>query len=242
MLTKLLQAAQTEVENHSIYVWGGSGQLCKDVTESWIRAREKGRMPDAAVKAWADVEAGPFRDVARVFDCSGFVSWCLKQAGAYNSRTDCDGLFARCEEVYTPTDGTLLFRVNPSNPNDETHVGLYFGGKQYHAKGRQAGVVCEPFKASYWQKYGWFRSLKPEPQPEPQPEPPEPTGATVEVVGKSVNVRTKDSTKGRIMFTAHRGDVFPFVAVAPSGWYEIETKKGTGYITNKGRYTKLNNE
>lgn len=242
MLTKLLQAAQTEVENHSIYVWGGSGQLCKDVTESWIRAREKGRMPDAAVKAWADVEAGPFRDVARVFDCSGFVSWCLKQAGAYNSRTDCDGLFARCEEVYTPTDGTLLFRVNPSNPNDETHVGLYFGGKQYHAKGRQAGVVCEPFKASYWQKYGWFRSLKPEPQPEPQPEPPEPTGATVEVVGKSVNVRTKDSTKGRIMFTAHRGDVFPFVAVAPSGWYEIETQKGTGFITDKGRYTKLNNE
>ena len=66
MLTKLLQAAQTEVENHSIYVWGGSGQLCKDVTESWIRARERGRMPDEAVKAWADVEAGPFRDVARL--------------------------------------------------------------------------------------------------------------------------------------------------------------------------------
>ena len=102
--------------------------------------------------------------------------------------------------------------------------------------------MCEPFKASYWQKYGWFRALKPEPQPEPQPDPPEPTGATVEVVGKSVNVRNKDSKNGRILFTAHKGDIFPFVAVAPSGWYEIETKRGTGYITNKGRYTKLNNE
>lgn len=234
MIEKFIEAAQTEVKNHSIYVWGGSGQLCADVSEAWIRNKEKGRMPDAAVKEWAEVMNSPYRDVARLFDCSGYVSWCLNKAGAFKGRTDCDGLFARCEEVYTPTDGTLLFRVNPSNPNDETHVGLYFGGKQYHAKGRQAGVVCESFKASYWQKYGWFKALK--------PEPPKPTGATVEVVGNSVNVRNKDNIKGRILFTAHKGDAFPFVAVAPSGWYEIDTKKGTGYITNKGRYTKLNNE
>ena len=31
MLDELLKAAQTEVENHSIYVWGGSGQLCCEV-------------------------------------------------------------------------------------------------------------------------------------------------------------------------------------------------------------------
>ena len=238
MIKEFLEAAQAEVDNHSIYVWGGSGQLCCEVSEAWIRAKEArnehGKHADDAVEAWEAVMASPYRDVARVFDCSGYVSWCLIQAGALKHRTDCDGLFARCTEVYTPEDGCLLFRVNPKKPSDETHVGLYFGGKQYHAKGRAYGVVCEPYKASYWQKLAWFKALKPEPDP--------PTGKTVEVIGKSVNVRNADSTKGKILFTAHHGDEFPYIATAPSGWYEIETKKGVGYITNKTRYTRLIDE
>lgn len=56
MIEELIQAAQTEVENHSIYVWGGSGQLCCEVSEAWIRAKERGRKPDEAVKAWEEVE------------------------------------------------------------------------------------------------------------------------------------------------------------------------------------------
>ena len=74
---------------------------------------------------------------------------------------------------------------------------------------------------------------------DPEPVPPEPKEELVEVIGKSVNVRNADSTKGRILFTAHRGDKFPFIGVAPSWWYQIETKKGTGYITNLPRYTRL---
>lgn len=233
MLSKLLEAAQTEVANHSIYVWGGSGQLCKDVTEAWIRQKERGHKPDAAVKEWKAVMNSEYRDVARLFDCSGYVSWCLNKCGAYKNRTDCDGLFARCTEVYSPTDGTLLFRVNPKNRNDETHVGIYFSGKQYHAKGRAYGVVCEDYKASYWQRLGWFKALKPDPKPEPTPQ------GTVKVVGKSVYVRNSDSTKGKKLFIAHRGDTFPLVEVAPSGWYRIETRYPESYITNKTRHTKL---
>lgn len=240
MIDELMQAAQTEVENHSIYVWGGSGQLCCEVTEAWIRKQEarneNGKHADDAVKAWEAVMASPYRDVARCFDCSGFVSWCLIKVGALKKRTDCDGLFARCTEIYTPEDGCLLFRVNPKKPSDETHVGLYFAGKQYHAKGRAYGVVCEKYNERQWQRIAWFKALKPDPKPEP------PTGATVKVVGKSVNVRTSDSTKGKILFTAHHGDEFPYIETAPSGWYEIETKKGVGYITNKTRYTRLIDE
>lgn len=234
MIAELLQAAQAEVDNHSIYVWGGSGQLCCEVTESWIRAKEQGRKPEEAVKEWEAVEASPYRDVARCFDCSGYVSWCLKQCGAYNGRTDCDGLFARSTEIYTPEDGCLLFRVNPRNQHDETHVGIYFNGLQYHAKGRAQGVVCEPYSDRFWQKLAWFKKMEHD-----KPPKPEPTRQVVKVVGKSVNVRTTDSTKGRILFTAHRGDTFPFVGVAPSGWYEIDTTKGNGFITNLKRYTIL---
>lgn len=240
MLSELLAAAQAEVDNHSIYVWGGSGQLCCEVDEAWIRSKEArndgGKHADDAVEAWETVMASPYRDMARCFDCSGYVSWCLIQAGALKHRTDCDGLFARCTEVYTPEDGCLLFRVNPKKPSDETHVGIYYQGKQYHAKGRAYGVVCERYNERQWQRIAWFKALKPDPKPEP------PTGKTVKVVGKSVNVRTADSTKGKILFTAHHGDEFPYIATAPSGWYEIETKKGVGYITNKTRYTRLIDE
>lgn len=243
MLGDFLKAAQTEVDNHSIYVWGGSGQLCCEVNEAWIRSKERGRMPEAAVKEWEEVMASPYREVARCFDCSGYVSWCLNKCGAYKYRTDCDGLFARCTEIYTPTDGTLLFRTNPANPNDETHVGIYFNGKQYHAKGRAVGVVCEDFKASYWQKYGWFKALKPDDPPAP-PEPPEPPVCKqlVKVVGKSVWVRDADSTNGKKLFVAHKGQRYELIDIAPSGWYHIMTTYPDAYITNKTRYTVLENE
>lgn len=230
-LKKFLEAAQIEVDNHSIYVWGGSGQLCCEVSEAWIRSREHGKQPDAAVKEWEAVMASPYRDVARCFDCSGYVSWCLIKAGASERRRDCDGLFARSTEIYTPEDGCLLFRVNPANPKDETHVGIYFNGKQYHAKGRAYGVVCEPYNERYWQKLAWFKALK--------PEPPEPTGQKVLVKGKSVWVRDADSTKGKKLFVAHKGQKYDLIDIAPSGWYHILTTFPDAYITNKERYTVL---
>lgn len=234
MIAELLKAAQTEVEHHSIYVWGCSGQLCCDVSEAWIRNKEKGRQPEAAVEEWKTVMNSPYRDVARCFDCSGFVSWCLVNAGAFKGRTDCDGLFARSTEIYTPEDGCLLFRTNPAKPSDETHVGIYFNGKQYHAKGRAYGVIEEPYKASYWQKLAWFKALKKD-----EPDPPEPTSKKVIVKGKSVWVRDADSTKGKKLFVAHKGDTFNLLEVAPSGWYRIETKYPESYITNKERYTEI---
>lgn len=235
MIQELLQAAQTEVENHSIYVWGASGQLCANVTENWIRAKEKGRQPEAAVKEWETVMNSPYRDVARCFDCSGYVSWCLKQCGALDTRRDCDGLFARSTEIYSPEDGCLLFRVSPTNKNDETHVGIYFNGMQYEARGRKDGVVCLPYNERYWQKLAWFKALKKD-----EPEPPEPpTEQKVLVKGKSVWVRDADSTKGKKLFVAHKGQKFELIDIAPSGWYHILTTYPDAYITNKERYTVL---
>lgn len=237
MIQELLNAAKTEVENHSIYVWGGSGQLCCDVTENWIRTKERGRMPEAAVKEWEEVMSSPYRDVARCFDCSGFVSWCLTKAGAFSGRTDCDGLFARSTEIYSPMDGCLLFRTNPSNPNDETHVGLYFNGKQYEARGRAVGVVCLDYNPNYWQKLAWFKALKPDPEPTPEPPTPEPHTEKIKVKGRSVWVRDADSTNGKKLFVAHRGQTFDLIDIAPSGWYHIMTSYPEAYITNKPRYT-----
>lgn len=83
---------------------------------------------------------------------------------------------------------------------------------------------------------------KPEPEPQPvPPEPPEPEPKTkyVEVIGKSVRVRSSDSVLGRTQFIAHKGDTFPLVGIAPSGWYQIDAGRGESYITSKKKYTKL---
>lgn len=72
------------------------------------------------------------------------------------------------------------------------------------------------------------------------PEPPKPDpDKCVEVVGKSVRVRSSDSVLGRTQFIAHRGDTFPFLGIAPSGWYCIQYNGRAVYITSKEKYTKL---
>lgn len=82
--------------------------------------------------------------------------------------------------------------------------------------------------------------VDPRPPEPPEPEPPKPDpDKCVEVIGKSVRVRSSDSVLGRTQFIAHRGDTFPFVGIAPSGWYQIEAGRGESYITSKTKYTKL---
>lgn len=71
----------------------------------------------------------------------------------------------------------------------------------------------------------------------PEPKPPEPN-RYVEVVGKSVRVRSKGSVLGKTLFIAHKGDRFELIGTAPSGWYQIGTEPDA-FITNKSKYTKL---
>ena len=113
-----------------------------------------------------------------------------------------------------------------------------------HAKGRAYGVVREHFKPNgrkYWSKVGkpmCFDFDPPVPPDPPKPEPPKPN-RYVEVIGKSVRVRSSDSILGRTQFIAHRGDTFPFLGIAPSGWYCIQYNGRAVYITSKEKYTKL---
>ncbi len=238
---KFKESIVGQVAAHSIYVWGASGQLCKDIDESWIRQKEarneNGAHADDAVAAWKSVMAGPYRDVARAFDCSGFVSWCLIRCGALSGRKDCDGLYDRCETADTIRDGMLLFRVNPKNPSDETHVGVYAQGKQYHSKGRTYGVVEEPFDPSYWQKYGWFKALA---KGDPIPTPALAT-QQVRVRYGTVNVRTGPGKDHPRILTARGKQTFPLLLIDPTtGWYKIDLGNGqAGYISNRADLTEV---
>lgn len=61
----------------------------------------------------------------------------------------------------------------------------------------------------------------------------------VEVIG-SVNVRVAAGKENERLTTAHDGDKLPYLgADAATGWYKVETTKGTGFISNKLKYTRL---
>ena len=231
------------------YVWGG--QHTKLTPENYVRIIERkeagrGGYSDGTSYAQAAIDfckrkfdAGA--SVLYAYDCSGLgCYWLYNLAHLYKCDVNANTMMGRCMlKDEPPKRGWWVFRLSGQRAS---HIG-YMIDDEYliEAKGRKYGVVKTRFRAKDWACWGipkvFEKELTSAPAPEPEPAPvPE---RFVEVIGGSVNVRTADSKKGRILFTAHRGDTFPFLATALSGWYEIDTKKGPGFITNLARYTKL---
>ena len=146
----------------SPYVWRGAGEkLTKNNYESFIDKNEtsdrnKKRAKDFCKKLF---DAG-VKEMT-VFDCSGYISKALMAAGLRTWRANCDYLWDKCVRVKHPRDFTLLFRTSITDPEDETHIGVYLNGYQYHAKGRDVGVVREPFVEGFWDKFGDYDGLYP---------------------------------------------------------------------------------
>ena len=235
------------------YLWGG--QHTKLTPENYVRIierKEGGRggykggptYAEAAI-AFCKKKFDAGATVLYAYDCSGLgCYWLYNLMHLYQGDVNANTMMGRCTlRKDGPKKGWWVFRLDGKRAS---HIGYMIDDAYLiEAKGRKYGVAKTKFKRSSWDRWGipkiFADQLAPEPAPEPAPPPepaPEPQGY-VEVKGKSVNVRQSDSRKGKLLFTAHRGDRFPFLCVASSGWYEIETKKGQGFITNLSRYTKL---
>lgn len=227
------------------YLFGGQHtKLTPENYKSVIARKEKTEADRRRVEAYCEKRFAEGYTVLYAYDCSGLgVYWLCDLKHLYKSDVNANTMMGRCVlKSELPKRGWWVFKCSGSRA---THIG-YMIDDQYlvEAKGRKYGVVKTKFSAKDWDKWGipkvFEKELTPQPEPAPTPEPAPPApGKQVEVLGKSVNVRTSDSTKGKILFTAHKGDRFPFVATAPSGWYEVQTKKGQGFITNLPRYTTL---
>ena len=143
-----------------LYVWGASGLT--DLSNAKIQA-----MDDEFARAIAFREKQykyGFADLM-AHDCSGFLSWLMRETDIWDDRRNSDGLWALCEVVARNEliAGDFLFRNSTTNVNDETHVGLYLGrGMVIHAKGRDVGVVVEGINqggSGYWHKCGRCKLL-----------------------------------------------------------------------------------
>lgn len=59
----------------------------------------------------------------------------------------------------------------------------------------------------------------------------------IRVIRGSVYVREGDNKNTKMLGIAHRGDTFPFIEDAPTGWYKIEYKGREAYISNRSDLT-----
>lgn len=221
------------------YVWGGQHTRLTPLNYKAVIARKETTAENARrAEAYCEKMFAEGYSELFAYDCSGLgVYWLTDLKRLWKSDVNANTMMGRCElKMEPPKRGWWAFRLTG---NRATHIG-YMVDDEYliEAKGRDYGVVKTKFRAKDWGCWGIPNVFKDEIVDPPAPPVP-PTEHYVEVIGGSVNVRTADSKKGQILFTAHKGDRFPFISTAPSGWYEIQTAKGNGFITNLPRYTTL---
>lgn len=258
-ITDFISYLIEQVNNHSVYVWGGQGQTYPQITEKWIRERESKQGEAAATKAvnyWKKQCALGYEKVLHAYDCSGLGTYYMYNLKhLISSDTTAEGLRGMCEEVQEAKRGYFVFKQKRDGSIAARHIGYMVSDTELvHAAGEGNGIIRIKYKKSDWWKIGKpkmfsFDDPKPEPTPTPTPTPdPKPSNSYVKVLG-SVNVRNNPSTtKSKVIYTAKKGEELPYLGVTETDsrgndWYFVETKKGNGYIsafTNaKRKYTIL---
>lgn len=236
------------------YLWGGQHtRLTPDTYEAIIHKREDGRGGYKDGTSYADASIAYCKSlfdmgltVLYAYDCSGLgMYWLQNVKHIYKGDANANTMMGRCSDLTRtdpPKKGWWVFRQDDSGK--ATHIGYMVDDEWLvEAKGRKYGVVVTKFAAKDWSVWGipdvfYDEIYYPEPVP---PEPPEPpmVDKVVKVIGKSVRIRKGYTTLSKTVKIAHRGEEYPFVAVAPSGWYCIDLDGTEAYITNKEKYTKL---
>ena len=232
------------------YLWGGQHtRLTPDNYEAIIHKREDGRgsYPDGETYAEASIEfcrkkfdSGETELFA--YDCSGLGMYWIHDLHHIWPDKTADGMMRNCSDLISsepPEKGWWVFKQD--SRGKATHIGYMIDDKYLvESKGRRYGVVKTKWKESAWSIWGIPSIFRDEIiNPPVPPEPPEPKRTYVEVIGGTVRVRAADRALSKKLFTARRGDTFPLISVAPSGWYRIETEYPESYISNKPKLTRL---
>lgn len=161
LLEQFIDYLNEQVENHSIYIWGGQGQKYPTLTEEWIKKKETGTNRNRALNTYNKAVELGYKEVCRAFDCSGLITyWLYNVKKLINGDMTANGLKAKCKKIPVSnlSKGCFVFRVDG---NRAYHVGVVVDDdlNVIHAKGRAYGVIKEKFNSKYWNYYGiptWF--------------------------------------------------------------------------------------
>ena len=156
-LNDFIEFLDTQVKNHSIYVWAAQGQGANIISESWIRKMETSeKNAQRAINFWKKQVAAGYGSILRAFDCSGLGMTKLQAMFGYPDMT-ADEMYKKLCKKINKSDlkrGDWVFKVN--NDGKATHVG-YVTTKDLQVtedKGRDDGVVTRPLSEGAWNAYG----------------------------------------------------------------------------------------
>ena len=152
---------QTEVDNKSIYLWGGQGETLDELTDAYIKRRETSAANARRVIRLRDARKKKHPKL-RAFDCSGLCVYFLQKYGVIKNDMTANGLMGKCTAISKAKlqPGDFVFRTyrRGKDKGRAYHIG-YVVDELYiiHAKGRDEGVVKEKLNqngSSYWNAFG----------------------------------------------------------------------------------------
>ena len=153
MVNSFCEYLETQVRNHSIYVWGAQGQKKPTITEAWIRKREKNkRNANRAIAHWKKEVAMGYGDILRAFDCSGLGVYFFLRHKLIDHDVNAEGLRNLCTAIDRSAvkAGDMMFRMCGERA---VHVGYAVDHDHViEAKGRDDGVVKS--RIGTWDRFG----------------------------------------------------------------------------------------
>ncbi len=151
----------------------------------------------------------------------------LKKLGVLKTDVSSRGLYVLCtpiaENAIQP--GDLVFHHDGKRI---VHVGVCAGADQIECRGRDVGVVKNRRRNGYWNRFGRLKCME-----------DEACERFVYVRGGSVRIREGGGILTRCIGIARRGERYPLLGTAASGWYRIAWRGAEAYITDKPQYTEV---
>lgn len=156
VLNDFISYLEDEVKRGSIYVLGGQGQRGAQITEQWIKSREKDQKnAERAIKYWKkQLEAG-YNDLG-AFDCSGLGMYYLCDVtGLLPADLTANGMKSKCTGITRQQvcRGDWVFMVTDGRA---THIGYVVDDAKtvIEARGRDYGVCKTAIDSRPWNYFG----------------------------------------------------------------------------------------
>lgn len=164
---------EEQVNNGSIYLWGGQGEKKDKLTDAYIKAKETSSFNAKRVIDLRDTRIEEGYEDFRAYDCSGLGVYELLNKGEINKDMTSNSMYLKCSKITKSMlkAGDFVFRAYTSGASKGHiyHVGYVVDGLYViHAKGRDVGVVKETLNqngANWWNCFGkspWVEEIKPE--------------------------------------------------------------------------------
>lgn len=147
-LEKAIYYCKKQVENGSVYVWGGQGQLLRFLSVLQLAKMENSATNSGRVETHIKETLSKINSKAKAFDCSGLIICALIYAKVLPKGYDdtASGLYNTFDKIPKShaKAGDLAYKCDTSGAI--VHVGMLISNTEIiEAKGRDYGVVVSHF-------------------------------------------------------------------------------------------------